>query len=97
MTDTTAAYLAHCFYFNGSRCVVSNCFFGRSNKGGPIQNYPDGVTENLFDSNVLYNCDGGSIFMGSGKNYITNNISLQKTYGIGPYFQHAGLHLREQL
>ncbi len=84
------AYLAHCLYFNGSRCVVSNCFFGRSNKGGPLQNWPDGVTENLFDSNVLYNSDGPSIFMGSGKNYITNNISLQKKSGIGPYFRMQG-------
>ena len=78
-------YLSHCFYFNGTRCVVSNCFFGRSNKGGAIQNYPYGVSENLFDSNVLYHSDGGSIFMGTSKNYITNNISLQKTGGIGPW------------
>jgi hypothetical protein len=78
-------YLCQCFYFDGSRCVISNCFFGRSNKGGPIQNYPYGVVENVFDSNILYNSHGGSIFMGSGKNYVTNNISLQKTHGIGPY------------
>ena len=83
-------YLSHCFYFNGTRCVVSNCFFGRSNKGGPIQNYPYGVSENVFDSNALYNSDGGSIFMGTGKNYITNNISLQKTGGIGPYISMQG-------
>jgi tetratricopeptide (TPR) repeat protein len=83
-------YLAHCFYFNGSRCVVSNCFFGRSNKGGPIQNYPYGTRENVFDGNVLYNSSGGSIFMGSSKNYITNNISLQKTFGINPYFSMQG-------
>ena len=84
------AYLCHGFYFNGLRCVVSNCFFGRSNKGGPIQNWPHGVSENVFDGNVLYNSDGGSIFMGSGKNYITNNISLQKKAGIGPYFTMQG-------
>ncbi len=84
------AYLSHCFYFNGSRCAISNCFFGRSNKGGPIQNYPYGVTENVFDSNVLYNSDGGSIFMGSSKNYITNNISLQKSYGMRPYISMQG-------
>ena len=83
-------YLEHCFYFNGSRCVISNCLFGRSNQGGPIQNYPDGISENVFDNNVLYHCDGGSIFMGSGKNYITNNISLQKTYGMGPYISMQG-------
>ena len=44
----------------------------------------------MFDGNVLYNSDGGSIFMGSGKNYITNNISLQKTYGMGPYISMQG-------
>ena len=81
----TGGYTAHCFYFNGTRCFVSNCFFGRSNKGGPIQNYPEGVTENVFESNVLYNSCGRSIFMGSGKNYVTNNISLEKTYGMGPW------------
>jgi tetratricopeptide (TPR) repeat protein len=84
------AYQAHCFYFNGTRCIVANSFFGRSNKGGPIQNYPEGVTENLFDSNVLYNSDGGSIFMGKGRNYITNNVSLQKTAGFGPYVSMQG-------
>ena len=89
--------ISHCFYFNGTRCVVANCFFGRSNKGGPIQNYPDGVTENLFDSNMLYHSDGGSIFMGTGRNYITNNISLQTGQGMGPVYQHAGIHLRGQL
>ena len=62
----------------------------RSNKGGPIQNYPDGVAENVFDGNVLYHSDGGSIFMGSGKNYVTNNISLQETYGMGPYVSMQG-------
>ncbi len=83
-------YLSHCLYMNGSRCVVSNCFFGRSNKGGAIQNYPDGTVDNLFDSNVLYHCDGGSIFMGTNRNYITNNISLQATYGFGPYADAQG-------
>jgi tetratricopeptide (TPR) repeat protein len=87
-------YLAHCFYFNGSRCLIANCFFGRSNKGGPIHNYPDGVKENLFDSNVLYYSDGGSIFMGSGKNYITNNISLQKVYGMSPYVSMQGFSFK---
>jgi hypothetical protein len=83
-------YLAHCFYFNGSRCAISNCFFGRSNKGGPIQNYPYGEAENVFDANVLYHCDGGSIFMGNSKNYITNNISLQQSGGMGPYIDMQG-------
>jgi hypothetical protein len=87
-------YLNHCFYFNGSRCVVANCFFGRSNHGGPIQNYPEGLAENVFDSNVLYHSDGGSIFMGNAKNYITNNISLQETGGIGPYINMQGFSFR---
>ena len=52
-------------------------FFRCSNKGGPIHNYPDGISENSFDGNVLYNCEGGSIFMGNGKDSITNNISLK--------------------
>ena len=87
-------YLSHCFYFNGSSCLISNCFFGRSNKGGPIHNYPDGISENSFDGNVLYNCEGGSIFMGNGKNSITNNISLQKTAGMGPYVSMQGFSFK---
>jgi len=83
-------YLAHGFYFGGTRCVIANCFFGRSNKGGPIQNYPIGVAENVFDSNVLYFSNGGSIFTGSSKNYVTNNISLQKSFGMGPYVSMQG-------
>jgi hypothetical protein len=84
------AYLAHCFYFNGRHCLVSNCFFGRTTMGGPIQNYPYGFTDNVFDGNVLYNSSGGSIFMGTGNNVIKNNISLQKTYGLGPYIAMQG-------
>ena len=84
------AFLSHCFYANGSHCTISNCFFGRSNRGGPIHNYPEGVAGNVFDGNVLYNCDGGSIFMGNSNNVIANNISLQKTYGLGPYISMQG-------
>ena len=47
-------------------------------------------TGNVFDGNVLYNSNGGSIFMGSGKNYITNNVSLQKAAGMGPYVSMQG-------
>ena len=80
-------FLDHCFYFNGKSCLIQDCFFGRSCKGGAIQNYPDGVAGNVFDGNVLYNCYGGSIFMGTAKNSWVNNIHINKIGSIGPYIR----------